>query len=874
VNIQPPRRAEWLLQRLLDAESREAVAGDLEEEYRRVRDARGAAYATLWYAVLAARSVIACRITGRRRGAERRLDFDPSPSLSVRDRLRPALRQFRDYPFYALTCVLTLALAIGAASAGLAVVKRAFFDPLPYAGDDALVSLLTLVDGRTSAVSPHVLIDLQGANPPISGFASIRPAGVAYASVDSTETARANFVSADYFKVLGTPPTRGRVWLTNEPDAVVISSGFWQRALAGDPNVIGRRITLDGTARTIVGVMPAQFVPPYFTGNDVWLPLDMAGLLQDVRGRRTLTILARRADGATQAELESFLTFFSTRLQQQYPREHGHQTWVAPRLRDELIGPARPALIATAAGAFLLLLIVAGNIAGLATAQAVATRRHMAVRAALGATRWRLMVEQFVDSVVLAAVGSAAGVGLAHVLVALAGRYQSHFLERLAPVSLDLSIALTAAASGLAIGILAALVPHRIVNAACPIDSLRARSVAGDRSATTLRTALVGVQVALALVLIVGAGLLVRTVTHLSAVSLGFRSEALSTVAVGLPVARYAEQAAQLQLERDVLARLQQIHGVTTATASVGFPIIGGMGAALAIQGRPTDNGLHEIAYFSIAPNFFSAVEAQIVAGRDLAPSDDANAPRVVVINETMARTFWPEGNAIGARVQIGAGSPTERWITIIGIVADLRQHGPTEMVRPTAFGSTYQYSWPRRHFTVRTDKARSMMLATELRAAIRAADSGIPIVAVTPVEQMITDRTARHTLVMLALVLFGSVALLLCLAGLYAVVALSSRLRRREYAIRMALGAARGRVRWLVVRQALVVAGAGTFAGILAASAATRALDGLLHGVRPLDGVTFAASAGALLALATIAAWYPAREAERVDPVEALQAE
>jgi putative ABC transport system permease protein len=280
------------------------------------------------------------------------------------------------------------------------------------------------------------------------------------------------------------------------------------------------------------------------------------------------------------------------------------------------------------------------------------------------------------------------------------------------------------------------------------------------------------------------------------------------------------------------------------------------------------------VAYLSVSPNFVTDIGARIVAGRDLSPSDSINAPRAVVINETLARQFWPAGDAIGNEVQIGAGEPGDRWITIVGIMADMRGHGVTEPVRPTAFGSTLQYSWPRRHIGVRTTGVLPVTLATELRAAVHAIDPAIAVGTITSAEQALSDGLARHRLVMLALVVFGGLALVLCISGLYAVIVLNSQQRRREYAIRLALGARPGGVRWMVVRQALVLAGAGATAGLLIAALGTRLIQGLLQGVQPLDTATFAGAGCALLTFAILAAWQPARHAEHVDPIEALRVE
>jgi predicted permease len=870
----PPRAAEWLLQRLLDDRSRDAVLGDLHEGYASIH-AHGATAARRWYWKQAVRSVIACRVTGQRQQESRRYDFDSTARVSVRDLLHPAMRQFRDRPLYSLASAGTLALAVGVACVSLTLVKQAFIDPLPYRAGHELVTLLTMVDGSPSvAMSPHVLEDLRGSAPPLVQFAPIRPGGAAYASTEATEVVSINSVDADYFALLGVSPSLGRIWTPQERDAVVISAAFWRERLGQDPNVIGTAIVLDGRPRTVVGVMPPDFVPPYFSTAAAWLPIDMVTLMSEIRTMRTLTILARRAPNASQADLDAYLSLFSKQEQERFPQMHGGQTWVAVSLRDELVGSARPALVATAAAALLLLLIVATNIAGLSTAHAVAVRHQLAVRAALGATRARLFVEQVVESVVLATVGSLAGIAIAFVLAGIVARYQQFFLARFAPIELDAVTILIGLGAGVTIGLTAAILPRSVVNVP-PNDVLRSsRSTAGDVTATTTRTVLVVAQVAIALVLLVGAGLLVRTVQHLSQRELGFNSDGLTWFQVNLPGRKYQETDAQLQFERDVMERVRQIPGVTSSTASVGFPLWGGMMAGLAVKGDAPGTPRREIAYLSVSPNFVTDIGARIVAGRDLLTTDTFTAPRAVIINEALARQFWPKGNAIGAEVQIGAGETTDRWITIVGIMADMRAHGVTEPIRPTAFVSTLQYSWPRRHIGVRTGTTRPITLASELKSAIHAVDPAIAVGAITPVEQALSDGMARHRLVMLALVVFGTLALLLCISGLYAVIVLNSQQRRREYAIRVALGASRGCVRWMVVRQALMLAGAGAISGLMIAAAGTRVIQGLLQGVEPLDTMTFTAAAVALLALATLAAWQPASRAERVDPVEALRAE
>ncbi len=783
-----------------------------------------------------------------------------------------ALRQFTREPLYACASAGTLALAVAAAVTSFAVVKPALVDPLPYRNGHELVSILTDVNGATSAVSAHVLRDLEASAPPLTGFASIRPSGVTFAGAEATLNVPANVVTASYFSLLGASPAAGRFFNDGEADAAVISWRFWQSMLAGDPNVIGSRVRFDGSDRTVVGVMAADFFPPYFTTTDAWLPLDMPALLNEpTRGRRTLTVLARRT--APQSEVGAFLTVFADRLHREFPAVHGQQNWVALPLRNELVGAARPALVGTAAAAVLLLLIVCANVAGLSAVRAVGARQQVAVRAALGATRGRLIAERLIDGLTIALVGSIAGVWLADAAIAVLSGFQRQFLERIVPIELDAATSAVGVLAGLLAGAAAAFAPQGMLTGARAFDALRSsRGGVGDRSTTVMRSGLVITQVALAVVLIVTAGLLVQTVGNLSRLSLGFEPAGLSQFGVTLS-ARYARPEQQIRFEHDVLAELRRLPAVKDAYASVGVPVIGGMGAAFRRFGEGAETPLADIAYMSVAPGFLEGIGVRLVSGRQLNEGDRDGAPDVVVINETMARTFWPAGDALGARVQIGSGAPSNDWITVVGIIADVRQHGPTQAVRPHAFGTTWQYSFARRNFVLRTD-ALPASLMTDVRAAVRRVDPNLAVGAIQPFDQLVSDRTARHRLVMLALTAFGVVALVLSAFGLYAVVALTSQLRRREYAIRIALGSHREGVRRLVLAQGLRLAVAGAVAGTALAAAGTRTVQGLLHGVEPLDPMTFASAVIVVLVVAAASAMLPAVHAARVDPAETLKGE
>lgn len=787
--------------------------------------------------------------------------------------IRASIRQLGRHPLHVAACIGTLALGVAATGTSLAILKGAFLDPLPYSDDHELVSLFTRTETWPDGpVSAHVVADLRGAGAPIAAWGSMRPQGVAYSDGSSTESIGGIRVTPEFFATLGVRPARGRVWTDGEMDAAVVSHGFWQTALAGDPAVLGRRIGLDGIEHTVVGVLPGDFVPPFWPNAAVLLPLDEAALVASTdRALRPLSVIARRSEGATAAQVNAYLATFSTRLQQEHARAHAGNSWYVVPLRTVLVGDARPALVGTGAAAALLLLIVVANTAGLSAARAIGERHQTAVQLALGASRRRLVGERMVDGAVLSLLGAAIGIWLAHVLVSVLTRAQPQFLERIPPLSFSPGAALLVLCVGVAAGTLALVLPWGAAIAGRPASLTGTRGAVGGTRVTAMRSGLVVLQVATALVLVVGAGLLVRTMQHLGGTALGFDPAGLVTMSVSMPNARYAEADAQIAFERAVVERLERIRGVTSATASVGVPIIGGGRASLRVFGRVDDAARGEVAYLSLTPDFMDVTGMRLLEGRGLEDSDRVGGPGVVVVNESAALRFWPAGDAIGGRIRLGGDTDDNEWITVVGIVADIRQHGPTEQVLPTAFGSTWQFSGQTRWFTVRAETAPAS-LPDLLRAAVHAVDAGVPVVRVTPIEELVANTMARHRLVLLAFGFYGTIAVVLCAFGVHAVVSLTSRLRRREHAIRMAIGAHRRSVHWLVIRQALVLAGLGVAAGLAVAAGGTRALVGLLHGVKPLDAATFALAVAGVLSLTVLSAWWPASRAGRVDPAETLK--
>jgi putative ABC transport system permease protein len=789
------------------------------------------------------------------------------------DWIRVSLRQCRHFPLYSFAVAGSLALAIAATGAAFAVVKRAFLDPLPYDNAGRVIEVLTDLGDRMSSVSFFVSEDLRQ-SPLLSDVSAARFATVTYEAPEAAERLNALEVTRSYFNVLGARPAVGALWPAGTTNAAIVSWGFYQRALGGDPAAVGRQVMVDGVPRTIAAVMPESFASPFDLSTAMWLPLNTDQLLADTaRARRTVTVLALMAPGTTFQEVSAFLQVFSEGQRTRFPDIHGRERWVATPLRTAMLNVAMTSLRGTAGAAFLLLIIVWANIAGLSAAQAVALHRSNAVRAVLGATGPRLFAERLRDNVVLAALGTTAGLWLADTLTTIASRYQQQFLANMRPVTFDLTTAAFGIGVGAITAVIGALFSHRSTRRLTAPEMLAGRGAAAAPGMSRIRSVLVVVQVAVAIVLLVSGGLLVRTVRNLAAADVGFDTEYLSTFTVNLPPSRYQGTPRHLQFERDVLERLRNLPGVRDVTASVGFPAAGAMGARLTILQRPDRSAPPELTYLSVAPGFFSFLGLPVIEGRDIAVTDDFEAPRVVVINQTMARTFWPAGDAIGAKVKIGAGAPSDREITVVGIVPDVLQHGLTQLVRPTAYGSTLQYSWPRRHISVKTDQPIAT-LAADVRGAIRAVDPLMAIPTLLAFDEQLSLQTARHRLVMFVLGVFGTVATVLCGFGLYAVVALTAQYRRREFAIRLALGARSREVLWLVFRQSVILGSIGAVAGLFGAAVTTKTLAGMLHGVEPTDHATFAAAVIAILILATAASLLPALRAGRIDPAETLKSQ
>ena len=875
----PHRRLYDLLLRLLPPEAREEFAGEMAAAFELCYEReRSAGLLAIWIPAFAdvLRASVLFRIDRYRVRRRGRLAGHSSPTRSamgsVADLLRHAGRRLRRRPGFALTCIATLAVGLGTALASLAVLTHAFVDSLPFESADRLMTVWTRVDGLNSFVSMHVFEEFRVQARSFSDQTAFRSQTVTWTGADVTERIAGTSVSDRFFEVLGARATLGQVLRRGAPDEIVLSWNFWQRAFSGSAAAIGQTVTLDGAPRRVVGVMPAEFATPFDPSASFWVPIDVAAMLKEPRARRNVYIVGRLAAGSSRSQADAELQVFNAQLQARLPLIHGRQPLIAEPLRDALIDTARPIILATAGGAALVVIVVAANIAGVSAARAVGLREQTRLRMALGAGRGRLLGEHLAEASLIAVFGCALGTAIAVPLVQIAAAYQTSFLPRMNGIALTTESIATAWAIGLAACVSAVILPHLTVGVftGARDEWLRGGSRTATAGHTRLRSALVSLQVALALALVAGAGLLMRTVHNLSTRPVGFDAELVTTFSATLPQPKYRQTAQHLEFERAVLERLRQLPGVTSAT--VGGPLAGGMGASLSIFGREQPEGRPEIGYIPVSPGFLKTYAIPLVAGRDLDVTDTSDTTPVVLINETLARRFWPDGRAVGARVRIGP-DPSSRWITVVGVIADVRQHVAVDDARGTAFGSTAQFSWPSRSFSIRAENAYSS-LPRDMQSAVRAVDPSVPVGPVSYVAEVLHRQIARQRLAMYVLTCFGATSLLLSAFGVYGVASLTSRLRHREFAIRAALGARPASIRWIIFSQAMLVASAGSFAGLVLAFTGTRAVEGLLHGVTPLDAISLAAATLAVWALTVLAAWYPARFAGRTDPLVALRSE
>ena len=785
---------------------------------------------------------------------------------------------------FTVAAVLTLALGLGANTAIFSAVHAVLLSPLAFPDADRL-TVLWLNNQREGIqrdiTSYPTFLDWSEAASYQAMAAHASQAGTLTGEGDAAQL-RGSAVTAEFFEVLGVRPALGRVIGAGDTElgaapVIVLSHGTWARHFGSDPSVLGRTVRLSGT-REVVGVMPPGFAYP--EGAEFWTGLapdeESAGLFE-ARTALWLGVIGRLAPGASVDAASAEMSTLMAGVREEYADLGGNGVFVEP-LRDTIVGDVRPALLVLLGAVGFVLLIACANVANLLLARGAARQRERAVRGALGATGARLAREALTESVVLAVVGGAVGVLLAFWGTAALVAVSPPDLPRIEAIGLNAPVIAFAAALALLTGLVFGVVPALQARAAAIGATLREGGRGSAAGRGGMRPVLVAAEVALSLILLVGAGLLLRSFASLQAVDPGFATEDVLGFRVSLGTERYPGAPEIRELERQLLESVRAMPGVTGATAinTLFLSRLPNMGS-IAMEGAEApdpDDAVTSVTTDFVEPAFFETMGIPIVRGRGFQATDIPDAPSVAVVNETFVRRFSPDADPIGRRFTWGDTEDTATtWHTIIGVARDTRRSGIVADVRPEAYRSTGQYAIRGRDILVRTT-GEPLALVPEVRALLRRLDPDLPMASVRTVEQAMGEAVATRRFVMLLLAGFAAVAVLLTAVGIYGVLAYLVARRTREMGVRIALGAARADVVRLVVRDGLRSILPGVAIGIAGALLLTRLLTSQLFGVSPTDPLTFAAVTALLLGVALTATWVPARRASRVEPMTTLREE
>ena len=802
--------------------------------------------------------------------------------------LRLAWRGMRRTPGFALVVLATLALGIGANTAVFSVVRKVVIDELPYENPRSLVRIYGANVRNPNAgglLTPAQVADLRE-SPALTAVAPFGfYSGYTYAGDQQTEMWQGVTVSPEFFPTLGVRALLGRTIDSRDVAAVpasvvVLTYRLWQRAFGGDSSIVGRDLLVDGHSLTVIGVLPATFVFPELPRDpEILTPLDVRSTYRNAVAARqlpSLRVLARMRDGATPSELRSSLAVIAQRERARYPELSDGAILAAVSMRDALVGEVRPIFLLVMGAALMVLLITCVNVAGLFLSRAITRRRELAVRAALGAGRGRLVRQLLTESSMLGLTGGAIGVALAIAGKQLIARGASIFLPTMGDVAIDGGVLVFALglsfACAIAFGIGPALVGTHFRLQGWLGESVRST---GGRSSSRAGRALVVAQVALAVVLLTLAGLLGRTLVALERTGLGFdTARNLLTFGVSLSSPQYSDGARKTAFYdalRDRIATLPGVRSSATVTVAPWNGYTTGGPDSLFANGIAAGIGDADMAStVTVSDDYFATMGIPVGAGREFTTSDRDGAPSVVVVSESVARRFWPGQSPIGQQIRLGKrdAPPME----IVGVSGDVRAR-PDGRLEPTAYIPMRQHPRGGMSLVVRTN-GDAMVLVPAIRRALHDLDPGIPLVGAQTLRDTFADMLGAQTLTLVLVGAFAALALLLAALGVYSVMAYSVGARQREFGIRTALGARTTSVLALVLRQGMAMALLGTTIGLVMAAWAATALTGLLVGVAPRDPVTFFAIALLLLSVSAVACLIPARRATRVDPVETLRAE
>jgi putative ABC transport system permease protein len=796
--------------------------------------------------------------------------------------LRYGVRNIRRDPGFAFVVVLTMALGIGANSAIFSVVNGVLLKPLPYEKGEQLVVLRQeqpLASGAQMPFSYKEILDYR-TSASLDGVVEFHNMWFILLGRPEPERVSTGVVSANFFDVLGVTPLYGRTFEAADdrpgaPAVLVLSHAYWQRSFGGDPSVVGRVFQMNDRPHQVVGVLPA--FPQYPLEVDVYMPTSACPFRSDPkfvesRGARMMLAFGRIRDGISVRKAQADIDLVAARLQQEYPEAYpasrGYRTR-ATSLHQELTGTFRTTLLVLLGTAGFVLLIVCASVANLMLARTVRREREIAVRSALGASRGRLLRQLLTESTLLALLGGVCGLAIAGWGLDLLVAFAARFTTRASEIGIDRAVLLYTFVVSMATGLIFGSVPA-IGGKLSHATALRegSRSTQGRQG---MRSALIVVQVAASFMLLIGAGLMIRSLLKLQQVDPGFRTDNILTMRIDLNFTKYPH-GRRADFWQRVEAQMKTIPGVISAGGAGTFPLndLGPFRSDVIVAGRalPANVPRQRVNVRLATPDYFATLGQPVAAGRPFTASDLRGSAGVVIVNQTMARHYWPGGDSpIGVRI---SGDNGESWSTIVGIVADTRQQlneEPTDDVYVPMF-QTEQLST---NWLVRSEVDPSVM-AREIRAAVHAVDPDQPVERFRTLAEVRSASLAPRKLTATLLGLFGLLALVITAAGIAGVIAFSVNQRTREFGVRMALGAQRSNVLSMVLRQGLQLVLIGLAFGCAGALVLAQVLSTMLFGVQPTDGVTFVAVAMVLTAVAAIACLVPARRAASVDPMVALR--
>ena len=801
--------------------------------------------------------------------------------------IRFAGRSLMRRPVSTLLALVALALGIGMNTAIFSAVNNVLLRPLPFRDEDRVVSVWERglrADIARNEMAPANFIDMRDQNQTFVDVGAFGEKSFNLSGVGEPERLDGLMVSAKVLALLGVEPLRGRTFALEEDQpgqdqVVVLSHNLWERRFNHDESIVGKKITLDAQPFTVIGVMPRGFFFPNRT-TELWTPLAMGPDEAAGRGDHYLRVIGRLKPGITINQANQNLRAIASQLEAEYPRTNEHLTFFANSFHDDYVGNVRTPLLIMLTAVGVVLLIACANVANLLLDQVASRRKEIAIRAAVGATRWFIVRQFLVESLLLAVAGGVLGVTVAIWGVSILSTLLPERLAQIRGISIDTKVLMFSLGATFLTALIFGLFPAFHASRADAIESMKESGpVSGGSRVPHGRRILLVTQVALAIVLVVSAGLLVRSFRRLVNVDIGFPTNNLLTMRMVLPNAKYRKPEDRRAFYDEVLRRVGEIPQVESAGMISFLPLtFGAMQFSFSVEGQqqPSDNNLPAALYRVVSPDYFRAIGIPVDRGRSFDVHDNSQAPPVVVINRRLADQFWPNSDPVGRRLKIGPLDSPAPWATVVGVVGDSRQAGLYGDPRLELY---VPYAQERRGFVAPRDliirtKGDSSTIAAAVRAAVWNVDKDQPVSNVRTMNQVLSDTVSQEKFQTLLLTLFGGLAVLLACIGLYGLISYAVTNRTNEIGLRLALGAQNADVLTLILKQGVVVTFVGIVVGLSVAFALTRILTGMLFEISPTDPLTFFSAAALLFVVAVLACYVPARRATKVDPLVALRYE